>query len=70
MIKGADSRSPSQQFEEAANDAPDWGRLHLAWGKARAGRRDESKKQIAIASGLDLAPDEKASLVAWMKTHG
>jgi hypothetical protein len=72
MIKSADSRSPSQQFEEAAKDPPNWEHLNLEWGKTPywAGRRDGLKKQITIATGFDLAPDEKASLEAWVKTHG
>jgi hypothetical protein len=27
-------------------------------------------RRFAIAARLDLAPDEKVSLEAWMKTHG
>ena len=59
------------KFEDAAQYAPNWGRLHLAWGKALywAGRIDESKKQIAVASGLDLSPADKATLGEWMKSH-
>src|ERR1700730_10984640 len=57
------------KFEEADTYAPNWGRLHLEWGKALywAGRIDESKKQIPIASGLDLSPADKATLGEWMK---
>jgi tetratricopeptide (TPR) repeat protein len=60
------------KFEEADKYAPKWGRLHLKWGEALfyVGKTNESKKQITIAAALDLAPDEKASLEAWMKTHG
>ncbi len=52
------------KFEEADKYAPNWGRLHLKWGEALfyAGKRDESKKQFAIAATLDLSATEKAKL--------
>ena len=60
------------KFKEAAKYAPSWGRLHLEWGNALfyAGRSDEAKKQIAMAAGLDLSPDDRALLAKWMKAHG
>ena len=60
------------KFAEADKYAPNWGRLHLEWGKALfyVGKTDESKKQIAIAATLDLAPDDKTSLVKWENAHG
>jgi len=50
------------KFEEAAKYAPNWGRLHLKWGEALwwLGKRDEAKKQFALAGGLDLSLAEKA----------
>ncbi len=52
------------KFEEAAKDAPNWGRLHLKWGEALlwSGDEAEAHKQFALASRLDLAPNEKAEL--------
>lgn len=52
------------RFAEAEKYAPKWGRLHLKWGEALvyAGRKEEAKKQFAIAAGLDLAPAERAEL--------
>jgi cytochrome c-type biogenesis protein CcmH/NrfG len=60
------------KFEEANRYAPHWGRLHLKWGEALyyAGKPDDSKKQIAIAASLDLAPDDKELLAKWMTAHG
>jgi len=60
------------KFEEADKYAPKWGHLHLKWGEALfyAGKRDDAKKQFALAAGLDLSQDDRVSLDGWMKTHG
>jgi tetratricopeptide (TPR) repeat protein len=60
------------KFEEANKYAPNWGRLHIKWGEALfyAGQRDAAKKQIAIAAGLDLPPEDKALLAKWIGAHG
>ena len=60
------------KFAEADQDAPNWGRLHLEWGKALfyAGHTADSKKQIAIASALDLSQADRFALTQWMKSHG
>ncbi len=52
------------KFAEAEKFAPDWGRLHLKWGEALVyvGKKDEAKKQFALAAGLDLTPSEKSEL--------
>jgi Flp pilus assembly protein TadD len=52
------------KFSEAAEDAPNWGRLHLKWGEALvyAGKKDEAKAQFARATQLDLTPADKAEL--------
>ncbi len=52
------------KFDEANKYAPHWGRLHLKWGEALwwSGKRDEAKKQFAIAVTLDLTPSEKSEL--------
>jgi len=59
------------KFEEANKYAPNWGRLHLKWGEALwwSGKRENAKKQFAVASGLDLAPSEKSEL-AKVRAHG
>ena len=59
------------KFEEANKYAPNWGRLHLKWGEALwwSGKRDEAKKQFAIAAGLDMTPSEKSEL-AKVRAHG
>jgi tetratricopeptide (TPR) repeat protein len=60
------------KFEEADKYAPNWGRLHFKWGEALywAGKRADSKKQIAIAASLDLSPDDKTLLAKWIRAHG
>ena len=70
MIKGADSRLPSQQFEGAAKVAP--GRLHPKWGEASffADKPAEAKTQIAIANGLVLSVANRAALTKWTSQHG
>ena len=52
------------KFEDANRYAPNWGRLHLKWGEALlwSGKREEAKKQFALARSLDLTPSEKAAL--------
>jgi tetratricopeptide (TPR) repeat protein len=57
------------KFEEAANDAPNWGRLHLKWGEALfyAGRADEAKEQFRIAGSLELNAKEKAELKKFIR---
>jgi len=52
------------KFEEADKCAPSWGRLHLKWGEALryAGRKTESKKQLALAAGLFLPGAEQSEL--------
>jgi tetratricopeptide (TPR) repeat protein len=59
------------KFEEANKSAPNWGRLHLKWAEALwwSGKRDEAKKQFAIAAGLDMTPSEKSEL-AKARAHG
>ena len=59
------------KFEEANRYAPNWGRLHLEWGKALfyAGKKDEARKQLAVAASLDLSSSDKAFLGRWMKSH-
>jgi tetratricopeptide (TPR) repeat protein len=60
------------KLEEANKYAPNWGRLHLEWGKALfyTGRRDEANKQIANASHLELSASDRAALHSWVKQHG
>jgi len=60
------------KFAEADKYAPNWGRLRVRWGEALywAGKLADSKKQIAIAAGLDLTPDDKVLLAKWMNAHG
>jgi tetratricopeptide (TPR) repeat protein len=60
------------KFEEAEKFAPKWGRLRLKWGEALfyAGKKDDARKQLAIAAGLDLTQPEKSALTRWRSQHG
>ncbi|HEY5047598.1 MAG TPA: hypothetical protein VII49_06225 [Rhizomicrobium sp.] len=60
------------KFEEADKYAPNWGRLHLKWGEALfyVGKRDDAKKQLAMAAALHLSSADKSVLSNWMKSHG
>jgi tetratricopeptide (TPR) repeat protein len=60
-------KQPNQalaKFTEAEKYAPNWGKLHLKWGEALGdtGKKDEAKKQFALAAGLDLSAADKAEL--------
>jgi tetratricopeptide (TPR) repeat protein len=59
------------KFEETAKYAPNWGRLHLQWGKALlyVGKPEDAKKQFGIARGLDLSPTQRSDLAQLMKSH-
>jgi tetratricopeptide (TPR) repeat protein len=59
------------KFEEANKCAPNWGRLRLKWGEALLWTGDKvvAAKQFAIASGLDLTPQEKSELARMRGVH-
>ncbi|NEX94930.1 hypothetical protein G3573_19315, partial [Caulobacter sp. 17J65-9] len=50
----------------AAERAPNWGALRLAWGDAlkRAGRPDEARAQWRAALPLDLSAVDRAAVKA------
>jgi tetratricopeptide (TPR) repeat protein len=52
------------KFAEAAKYAPNWGRLHLKWAEASfySGDKAKAREQFAIASHLDLTPNERRQL--------
>ncbi len=52
------------KFEEANKYAPNWGKLHLKWGKALyyVGRKDEARAQFGTAMRLDLSDSDKRKL--------
>src|SRR5205085_1882717 len=58
-------------FAEAAQHAPRWGGLHLAWGRslAKSGRIDEARTQWRAAAGMDLTPDERTELARLQGTR-
>ena len=52
------------KFRQAEPLAPNWGRLHLKWGKALlySGKKAEARKHFARAATLDLTAAEKSEL--------
>jgi len=60
------------KFEEANKYAPHWGHLHLKWGEALlwSGDKDGARKQLAIATHLDLSAADKAALTRVSAMHG
>ncbi len=63
MAKG-DFAGASRKFAEAAKLAPNWGRNHLKAGEAlaRLGHTEAARKELGMASGLDLTPAERTEL--------
>ena len=61
MAKG-DYRAAIKKFEQAAQRAPRWGRLHLQWGMALAklGKTDEARVKWRAAATMDLSAAERA----------
>ena len=49
----------------AADRAPQWGALHLAWGRAleAQGRRDQARDKYTEAARLDLSAADRAEVV-------
>jgi hypothetical protein len=50
------------KFAEAEKYAPNWGRLHLKWGEAFARRKNEARKQYALADTLAHSTADKSEL--------
>ena len=53
-------------FKAAAERAPQWGRLHLVWGEAEAGRgrSDTARALWTKAAGMDLSPTDRGQVEA------
>jgi predicted RNA polymerase sigma factor len=51
-------------YAEAAERAPRWGGLHLAWGRSlqALGRREEARAKFAEAARLDLSAADRAEV--------
>ncbi len=60
------------KFAAAAPYAPNWGRLHLKWGKALlwSGDGAGAARQFATAASLFLMPAERAELSRVVGGHG
>jgi tetratricopeptide (TPR) repeat protein len=72
LMKKGRSDLALAKFEEANRYAPNWGRLHLNWGAAKfySGDKAGAAREFAIASRLDLSPEEKSQLSHLQVSHG
>lgn len=64
LIATSRSDLAATKFEEANRQAPKWGRLHLKWGEALrwAARAGDARRQLLMASHLDLSDADKRQL--------
>ena len=53
-----------RRYRQAAERAPRWGALRLAWARAlwRIGRQDQAREQLDAAAAMDLSPADRARL--------
>jgi tetratricopeptide (TPR) repeat protein len=63
-LRRNDPTAAVRAFKAAAERAPQWGRLHLVWGEAEAGRgrSDTARALWTKARGLDLSPTDRDKL--------
>lgn len=63
-LRRNDRSAAVRAFKAAAERAPQWGRLHLVWGEAEAGRgrSDTARALWSKALGMDLSPADRARL--------
>lgn len=63
-LRRGDAAAAVRAFKAAAERAPQWGRLHLVWGEAEAGRgrSDTAHALWTKAAGMDLSPTDRARL--------
>jgi tetratricopeptide (TPR) repeat protein len=64
MARG-DAAGAIRKYRAAADRAPNWGALHLAWGRAleAQGRRDQARDKYTEAARLDLSAADRAEVV-------
>ena len=62
----------AEELDDEIASAPNWGGLHLQWGKALfyTGKENDAQKQFALAARVDLSQSDKVALAGWMKAHG
>ena len=63
-LRRGDAAAALRAFKAAAERAPQWGRLHLVWGEAEAGRgrSDTARALWSKALGMDLSSADRARL--------
>ena len=59
----------ARRYGQAAERAPRWGALHLAWARAlwALGRHDEAREKLRSAAGMDLSARDRALLQRMMR---
>jgi Flp pilus assembly protein TadD len=64
MAQG-DEAGAIRKYRAAAERAPRWGALHLAWGRAleAQGRRDQAREKYTQAARMDLSATDRAEVV-------
>ncbi|MEY3292387.1 MAG: hypothetical protein RJB12_158, partial [Pseudomonadota bacterium] len=64
MARG-DEAGAIRKYRAAADRAPGWGALHLAWGRAleAQGRRDQAREKYEQAARMDLSATDRAEVV-------
>ena len=69
MAQG-DERGAIHKYRGAADRAPQWGALHLAWGRALEahGKRDDARDKYTEAARIDLSATDRAELVRRLAT--
>ena len=70
LMAQGDGRGAIRKFRAAADHAPQWGALHLAWGRALEadGKRDDAREKYAEAARLDLSAADRAEVLRWLRT--
>ncbi len=69
MARG-DERGAIRKYRAAADRAPNWGGLHLAWGRAleALGRRDEAREKYTEAARMDQSGTDRAEVMRRLTT--
>ncbi|MFN5615558.1 MAG: hypothetical protein ACK45V_07725, partial [Brevundimonas sp.] len=65
LMAEGDAAGAIRRYRAAAERAPRWGALHLAWGRAleARGRIGQAREKYAEAAGMDLSVADRAEVV-------
>ena len=66
LARRSDYRAAERRYRMAAERAPRWGALHVAWAQTlwRLGRRDEALSKLRAAAAMALGAADRARLAA------